>query len=144
MRLMVIDASVAVKWYLNEADSQDAAELLGASLVFHAPHLLKPEVASAISKHVIKGLAAPAVWDAARHKLDRSISHWHMSDTLLSEAFELACAMAHPIYDCMYLALARGLETVCVTADNRLLVKIAGTPYARLAVRLAAWRGAAV
>ena len=84
MKPMVIDASVAVKWYLNEVDSQAASELLGAPLVFHAPHLLKLEVASAISKNVIKGLAEPAVWDAARHKLDRSIGHWPLHRELIN------------------------------------------------------------
>jgi predicted nucleic acid-binding protein len=139
---LVIDASVAVKWYLNEADSNAAAELLGAPLVFHAPHLLKLEVASAIWKNVVKGLARPAVWDAAQRKLHRSVGQWHSDESLLSEAFEIACAITHPIYDCLYLALARRLNAACVTADKRLLAKLAGTLHARVAVGLTEWRGA--
>ena len=39
---------------------------------------------------------------------------------LLAEALALACHLDHPVYDCLYLALARREAAVLVTADQRL------------------------
>ena len=39
---------------------------------------------------------------------------------LQAEALALACHLDHPVYDCLYLALARREAAVLVTADKRL------------------------
>ena len=39
---------------------------------------------------------------------------------LQAEALALACHLDHPVYDCLYLALARREAAVLVTADQRL------------------------
>ena len=36
------------------------------------------------------------------------------------EALALACHFDHPVYDCLYLALARREASVLLTADQRL------------------------
>lgn len=136
MKLAVIDASVAVKWFVNEADSDAASGLLVAPVTFHAPQLLLLEVASALCKNAARGFVPSEVWEKARPELGRSIDRWHTTEHLLSDAFQIASDLKHPIYDCVYLALARNLATVCVTADVRLLKKLAGSPYARLAREL--------
>jgi predicted nucleic acid-binding protein len=45
--------------------------------------------------------------------------------TLASEALDLAYRLDHPFYDCAYLALARREAVPLVTADTRLLRKVA-------------------
>lgn len=39
------------------------------------------------------------------------------SGRLNEAAFEMACLLGHPVYDCQYLALAEDRETRLVTAD---------------------------
>ena len=38
-----------------------------------------------------------------------------------AEALALACHLDHPVYDCLYLALARREAALLLTADQRLL-----------------------
>ena len=40
---------------------------------------------------------------------------------LQAEALALACHLDHPVYDCLYLALARREAALLLTADQRLL-----------------------
>ena len=40
---------------------------------------------------------------------------------LQAEALALACHLDHPVYDCLYLALARRVAALLLTADQRLL-----------------------
>ena len=37
------------------------------------------------------------------------------------EALALACHLNHPVYDCLYLALARREAAAVLTADKRLM-----------------------
>jgi predicted nucleic acid-binding protein len=39
---------------------------------------------------------------------------------LQAEALALACHLDHPVYDCLYLALARREAATLVSADGRL------------------------
>lgn len=44
---------------------------------------------------------------------------------LLAAAIALACDLGHPVYDCLYLALADSLDTAVVTADQKFANKVA-------------------
>ena len=48
MTALVVDASVAIKWLVGEDGSDAAERLLVQPLEFHAPELLKSEVANAL------------------------------------------------------------------------------------------------
>lgn len=121
---LVIDASVAIKWLLPEADTDKARSLLESARVGRhsllAPDLLRVEVASSLWKRAYRGvfsaeeieghyerfvLVSPALVGIAR---------------LTRPALRLALKHRHPIYDCLYVALA--LEAACplVTADEKL------------------------
>ncbi|CAN5396007.1 type II toxin-antitoxin system VapC family toxin [soil metagenome] len=123
MTIVVVDASVVVKWFLPEADSKNAERLLASDKELHAPDLLRLEVANAFWKHVLQKTIDRTLWELARPKLERSIGQWHESGPLLTEAGRLACDAAHPIYDFVYLALAQRLGAPFVTADRRFLAK---------------------
>ena len=142
MTEVVIDASVAVKWFVPEAQTEIALALQEQSILFHAPEFMKLEVASAILKYVGKAQVSPALWHFAQPELERSIDNWHLAGPLLVDAFEIARALPHPLYDCLYLALARQLNTVFITADNKLLKRLEETPYAPLAISLSNWQSA--
>jgi predicted nucleic acid-binding protein len=62
---------------------------------------------------------------------------------------DIAVKLDHPVYDCVYLALALSLACPMVTADNKLCNKLLASFPARV-VRLRdseaalAWKGAAI
>lgn len=136
MSPLVVDASVAVKWYLPEDMSDAALGLLGSGFMLHAPDLLRAELANAFWKRVLRDEIEQSVWDFARLRLERSIRRWHESGDYLVEAFAMACEMGHPVYDCVYLALARNLGAKLVTADRRLQARVDATAQTDLVVPL--------
>ena len=117
---MIVDASVAVKWFTAEALHEEARALLTGSEPLLAPDVLAAEFANAMWTKVrqqeieetdaVRAIAA--VSGRGQPQLERSAP-------LVPRAFELASALDHPVYDCVYLALAEALDTVLVTADRR-------------------------
>jgi len=54
---------------------------------------------------------------------------WRLS----ARAFALAHELDHPVYDCVYLALAEVEDARLVTADRRLLARLRGSAWQELA-----------
>lgn len=124
MNPVVIDASVAIKWVVDEVDSDAALAVLeGGSLV--SPDLLIAECANILWKKVRRGeLTANEAITAARILQQGDIDILptrHLMDT----ATRLAIDLDHAAYDCIYLALAMEHECPMVTADDRLRSKLA-------------------
>jgi predicted nucleic acid-binding protein len=118
---LVIDASVAAKWVLPEADSANAVGLRGTDVDLLAPSLVAIELGNTIWKSVSRGDAAQS---EAAHILRIAIAHYSRivpTEELLDDALSLAIELDHPIYDCFYLALAERERAPLVTADKRLL-----------------------
>jgi predicted nucleic acid-binding protein len=126
----VVDASVVVDWVAPDADPDGPAmrALLGLaerSERLVAPRLLMEEVANALLTGVRRGR-----WDgvAADHAFaDLRDLPVDLIDTPpdLDQAWELARRYdEHPIYDLVYLALARRLSTTLLTADRRLVDRL--------------------
>lgn len=127
--MIVVDASVAAKSVLNEADSPAARTLQGGPDRLVAPELLRLEGISAITRAVRNGRL-----DAA--DVDTPLDAWSallasgrvelVSDDLdLRSAVDLSCTLRHPLYDCLYLALARRLGADLVTTDATFLRRAA-------------------
>jgi len=129
--VIVVDASVAVKWALDEDDSSVALALLDQPTnVFVGPDLLSVEVAGAVTRRVNMGDLDPTdvdtpigTWLGLLHS-EAVILHRTSSAQLLA-AVHLAAQLRHPLKDCIYLALA--IEHGCdlVSCDRRLLDKAA-------------------
>lgn len=139
---LVVDASVAIKWFVGEADSDVADRLLEEKVELHAPVLLMSEFANGLWKnwrknHIDREHAAAALKD-----LNRTIQHWHSTEPLLGQALELSLHLDHPVYDLLYLALAKRNAVQCVTADQRFIRKIQASEHADQVVHLADWRPA--
>ena len=49
------------------------------------------------------------------------VDHIEPDRHLQVEALALACHLDHPVYDCLYLALARREAAVLLTADQKLI-----------------------
>lgn len=113
----VVDSSVALKWVVEEPDTPQAESLATAQL--QAPDLLLVECANALWKKVIRQELRPSEAFEALTRLHRAPLRLESTRPLLPEALSLAVDINHPIYDCLYLSLARGRDLPLVTADQR-------------------------
>jgi predicted nucleic acid-binding protein len=127
--MVVVDASVAFKWFRAEPDSA-AAERLAVDHDLAAPELVLAEVANAAWKAVRLGQLATAQLEAAVRALPRYIVLLEPLRPLAVPAAAIAHEIDHPVYDCFYLALAERHRITMVTADRRLLAGVAGTRWA--------------
>jgi predicted nucleic acid-binding protein len=114
---IVIDASVAVKWVCAEPDSDQAVALQTETLI--APTLWLAEAGNALWRRVRIGDIQGDEALARLARLHRAPVASLPMEPLLDRALALAVELNHPIYDCLYLALAVHHDTHAVTADRR-------------------------
>jgi predicted nucleic acid-binding protein len=136
----IVDASVAVKWFVAETDSLVADELSASNHRLFAPRLILTEVANALGRKAMTGLMSAAEACVYLRSLPQYFDDVLAVDGLIEPALENACAIRHPIYDLIYLEAARRLDAQLVTADRRFIAKIAGTDFARHVTLLSGWR----
>ena len=137
MRAVVVDASVALKWFLQESDSPSANALIDRDVRLIAPRFLHAEVANGLWKAGLRQQISRVEAHGFLGNIERLITAWHPDYDLVAEALDFALRLRHPIYDCLYLVLAQRRGTCCVTADKRL---VAAAPKG-LAITLADWVG---
>ena len=131
----VVDASVVIKWVVEEEGSAAALTLLdGAELL--APDLLMSECANILWKKVVRREVTREEAGLAAELLQRAAIELVPTRAVMADALRHAIELDHPAYDCIYIALA--IERGCrfVTADER-LARIAtqrGAPEAAQAV----------
>jgi predicted nucleic acid-binding protein len=120
---LVIDASIAVKWVVEEDGTSEALTLrLRAKLI--APELLAAECANILWKKVQRDeLSKDQAFLAAR-VLQAADIEFLPTRSLLEAATRIAVELDHPAYDCIYLALAAERDCRFVTADERFVRKL--------------------
>lgn len=125
MKLFVVDASVAVKWFVPEEHSDVSELLLDENFDLAVPRLFFSEFGNILWKKFTRGeISREDVTDASARL--RSAALKPMPDELLLDAaIALACELKHPVYDCIYLAVADSLGTALVTADQKFANKVA-------------------
>ena len=124
MRLTV-DASVIVKWFVEESSTTEARRLLTRRVERHAPALALTEFANTIWKKARRGdLTNPLPLLEEIPRLSEVVT-LHSSEDLIERAARLAVEIDHPVYDCIYIACAMTLDCELVTADRRLAGKAA-------------------
>lgn len=115
---IVVDASVTLKWVLNEPGTDAALALLSEELI--APDLWLIEAANALWRYVRLGEASIAEALARIDELSNAPVASVSIGPYVRRALQIAAALRHPVYDCLYLALADALNTYVVTDDRRL------------------------
>lgn len=114
---LVIDASVALKWVLAEPGQDAADALLDQDLI--APSLWLLEAANALWRRNLRGeLSAGEAEERLSELFNAPVTSIPIEDDLTMAA-TLAQRLGHPVYDCLYLALAIREQTQVVTADRR-------------------------
>jgi len=131
--MVVIDASVAVKWVLSETGSDAADALLDQDLM--APVLWLAEAANVLWRKARTGdISAEQASARLSELMNAPVASLPM-EPYLERALKLATEIGHPVYDCIYLALALQHQTHVVTADHR-FAAAASTPALAGGVRL--------
>lgn len=126
--VLVVDASVALKWLLPEVDSATALALIGRRALA-APDLMMVEAANALATRVRRRELSPleartSLTDLYAIQIDFVADHH-----LVPAALSLAADLGHPVYDCLYLALALDRSAITVTADRRFASAVNAHPY---------------
>lgn len=116
---LVVDASVAVKFVLRETGSAAARHFIEISDPLIAPDWLLAEAASAMWKKVKRSELLAVHAERNLEALPAFFERLHPSRELVSEAFGWSFRLRHPVYDCLYLALALREECMIVTADEK-------------------------
>jgi predicted nucleic acid-binding protein len=124
--MIIVDASVAVKWVVSETGSAEAAALLKQRL--GAPALWLIEASNALwAKVMRRQLSADEARGQAADLTDAPVTAIALPG-LLPAAMSMALELEHPIYDCFYLAAATQKDTYVITADRRFFEKAASHP----------------
>jgi predicted nucleic acid-binding protein len=136
MKRWVIDASVAVKWYVPEVQSLSAARLLDSGVHLLAPDLIVTEVANTLWKKVRRGELSRD--DAAEiHAAFFSVPiELRPAAQMFPAALDVALELASSVYDCLYLTLAMEQDCAVVTADEKFHRAVARTRLASHVVPL--------
>jgi predicted nucleic acid-binding protein len=131
--VIVVDASVAAKWYLAEPDSPQAIALLNTRSTFGAPDIIRLEVTSAITRAVRTGRISNS---QARHAAQSWLGHLRQellvlepAEADIESAIDLALGIGHGLMDCLYLAMAIRHAASFITTDA-LLVRRSRSIYA--------------
>ena len=126
----VVDASVAVKWLVQEAFSEEAASLLDGRTPLIAPDLLFAEATNALWALCRRGDITGEDFAEAVDALKAApVAVPHPMRHLAASAARLAIDLGHPAYDCFYLALAVQEQYPVVTADRRFYDVVRRHPY---------------
>ena len=137
----VVDASVAVKLLVDEPDSDAARKLVASGRELHAPRLMASEVANALWRKARLGQVERADAGAALAWLPDMPVRWNDDETVSADAVRLALALDHPVYDCVYLALAHRIGATVVTADRRFVTAVSPTEHGETVMTLADYAG---
>lgn len=143
MKGCVVDASVAVKWLVDEKYSREASKLLATGVTLLAPELLFAEATNALWAMCRRGdIDRDALSDAVALLRRAPVVTPVPMRELASAAARLSADLDHPTYDCFYLALALHEQHPVVTADSRFLEKVRKHPYLADSIRHVAEEGA--
>lgn len=124
MKHFVVDSSVAVKWFADEADSDKAKNLLAKHLdgeiEFYAPDLFYSEIGNIFWKKVsIQGFSKEDA-DDSLEKIRRIKVTVSSTLSLFDRSMQIAVTYSRTFYDSLYIALSEDLGYEFVTADERM------------------------
>jgi predicted nucleic acid-binding protein len=127
---LVVDATVAIKWMIEEQDSALADRLLDGAHDFLAPELIVAEVISAAWKQRRRGAIDDAQFEDIVIRMADGPIDCRPLRPLIRRAAALGRELDHPIYDCLYLALVEAENAPMITADRRLVAAVRETALA--------------
>ena len=121
MKIWVVDASVAAKWFLPEPNHEKAKQFLRDEEYFVVPDYFFIEMESLFTKKVRQHLLTTSEAKQAIEKLNQLPLQKISWDRLRITAFHLAADFAVSYYDAIYASLALTTNATLITADLRLV-----------------------
>ncbi len=118
---VVVDASVAIKWYTPEARHAKAKALLGLAETIVAPELILSEVTNVVWAKTRRGEISERVAGLIAAWIRSGVPALVPAVDLNERALQIALTLQHPVYHCMYLACAELEAAPLVTDDQRFL-----------------------
>ena len=143
---MVIDASVAAKWFLQDEGDADLADgileaLLSGDLELHAPRIFTYEICGLLTKACRQRLPASNGFRLTKEQALRCAHEAfglpiHLKEATEAEgceALEMAVDYSKKHYDMTYIRLARLLDCQWCTADTKATEAVPpGFPHSRV------------
>ena len=125
----VVDASVAIKWFIPEIHSEAAlqAKLLRQRL--HVPAFMTMELGNVLAKKIRRGELIREDGRTILKELRHLPLQRHADERLFPAAYELALDTQQSVYDCLYLALAEAVDGRLITADRKFYKALAGGAF---------------
>jgi predicted nucleic acid-binding protein len=129
-RLWVVDASVAFGWFVEIPASAPAVRLLESSppAQLLAPELVLVELLNAGWKAWRSGAISEEQFEGIAELAPALFSELVPAAALLPGAQRWSRRLDHPVYDCLYLALAEFRRAPLITQDRRLLSRLRRDP----------------
>jgi predicted nucleic acid-binding protein len=118
---LVLDASAVVRIIEGSALAFELQEAVLAADLVMGPELMLTEVANALWRLQRAGQLEA---DSLQRRLSRAaelVDHIEPDRSLQAEALALATHLDHPVYDCLYLVLARREVATLLSTDQKLL-----------------------
>ena len=118
--ITILDASAAVTLAMNLPESIPFQSNLDNSALVLAPDLFVAEVSNAVWKYVRAGVLDVDQGSIVLERAVGLVDTFEPSQMLYREAFAVSVDHLHPVYDALYLVLARRHAAVLATVDKRL------------------------
>lgn len=129
MSRLVVAASVAAKWLVDEEDSDAADRLLEGDHRLFAPRLMATEVGHALRRKSRMGKIGRGKAGELAASIPNLAVTWAADEEVIADATRIALALDCSVYDCVYLALAHRIGGTLVTADQRFVNALAHTEH---------------
>jgi predicted nucleic acid-binding protein len=135
MKAAVWDASVLFKLIVVEDDTHLAESLIRSTRVF-VPDFAFLEIGNALWSRIHSGQAGYQEVKPLIGYLRNLGLETREMDRFVDRALEIASLTDHPIYDCVYLAMAEDYDVPLVTADRRFVSALRRSDLANADVKL--------
>ena len=128
---LVVDTSVAIKWYIPEPGTERALQLLNPESRLIAPDLLVAEFGDVLWKKVRRGELSPAeAREIAEALVQACPVTLRPSLPYSASALDIAIRFGRSVYDALYVSVAVAEGGLYVTADERLVDALTSTDLA--------------
>lgn len=116
---IVVDASIAIKWFIPEIYWEHAAKLQHQADLF-APDFMLLECANILTKKVRRNEIERELANQIQNALDIAPIQYIPWQDFTNQATQIAHDTNRSVYDCLYLAIAHQLNGKMITADKKL------------------------
>lgn len=118
--IAVMDASAAIEIALFRNCAENFIRFLEDSVQVIAPDLFISESANVFWKYNLYGNLPQEICERSLERAIQIVDDFHPTYDLYQEALSLSLQIKHPVYDSMYLVLARRNNAILLTMDKKL------------------------